>query len=90
MEYNQVHDITPTTVRKGLRSILESIEEHDYLTIPKAAESDEEYIPIEKIPGMVKKLRKVMLDAAKTLDFEKAAEVRDRIRKLQDMELATR
>jgi excinuclease ABC subunit B len=37
---------------------------------------------------MVKKIRKEMLAAAKELDFEKAAELRDRIRKLQDMELA--
>ena len=54
------------------------------------AEGDEEYVPLEKIPGMVKKLRKEMLDAAKELDFEKAAELRDRIRKLQEMELAVR
>jgi len=90
MEYNREHGITPQTVKKGLRSILESIEEHDYVTLPKVAEGDEEYVPLEKIPGMLKKLRKEMLEAAKELAFEKAAELRDRIRKLQELELAVR
>jgi len=90
MEYNREHGITPQTVKKGLRSILESIEEHDYCDVPKVAEQDEEYVPIEKIPKMLKKLRKEMLDAAKELAFEKAAELRDRIRKLQELELAAR
>ncbi len=90
MEYNREHGITPQTVKKGLRSILESIEEHDYCDLPKVAEQGEEYVPIDKIPGMLKKLRKEMLDAAKELAFEKAAELRDRIRKLQEMELAAR
>ncbi len=89
-EFNREHGITPQTVQKGLRSILESIEEHDYVTVPKVAEAEEDYVPPEKIPGMVKKLRKEMLTAAKDLAFEKAAELRDRIRKLQDMELAVR
>jgi excinuclease ABC subunit B len=87
-EYNLEHGITPTTVKKGLRSILESIEERmDYVTPPLAAESAEEYVPLEKIPKLVKKLRKEMLTAAKELDFERAAELRDRVRKLEDMEL---
>ncbi len=90
MEFNREHGITPQTVKKGLRSILESIEAHDYVTLPKVAEQDEDYVPPEKIPAMVKKLRKEMLAAAKDLAFEKAAELRDRIRKLQDMELAAR
>ena len=89
-EYNREHGITPQTVKKGLRSILESIEEHDYTTLPKVAEGVEEYVPLEKIPGMLKKLRKEMLAAAKELAFERAAELRDRIRKLQELELAVR
>ncbi|HET6421244.1 MAG TPA: excinuclease ABC subunit UvrB [Geobacteraceae bacterium] len=89
-EFNEKHNITPKTVKKGIRTILESIEEKDYYSIPVAAEAAEEYVPPEKIPGMVKKLRKEMLAAAKKLEFEKAAEIRDRIRKLEDMELVLR
>jgi len=88
--YNRENDITPQSVRKGLRTILEAVEERDYYTIPLAAEAQEEYLPVKDIPKVVKKLRKEMLDAAKKLDFERAAELRDRIRKLEDMELALR
>ncbi|MBI1922143.1 MAG: excinuclease ABC subunit UvrB [Geobacter sp.] len=86
-EYNREHGITPQSVKKGLRTILESVEEHDYYTIPIAAESQEAYLPLKDIPKMVKKLRKEMLDAAKKLDFERAAELRDRVKQLEDMEL---
>jgi excinuclease ABC subunit B len=89
-EFNTTHGITPQSVKKGFRSILESIEERDYYTIPMAAESSEEYVPLEKIPKLVKKLRKEMLAFAKGLEFEKAAELRDRIKKLEEMELALR
>jgi excinuclease ABC subunit B len=77
-------------VKKGLRTILESVEERDYYTIPIAAEAQEDYVPLENIPKLVKKLRKEMLDAAKELNFEKAAELRDRIKRLEDKELALR
>jgi excinuclease ABC subunit B len=90
-EYNREHGITPQSVRKGLRTILQSIEERgDYVELPLVAEPGEEYVPVEKIPKLVKKLRKEMLDAAKKLDFEKAAEIRDRVKKLEDMELKLR
>jgi excinuclease ABC subunit B len=89
-EYNQIHCITPQSVKKGLRSILESVEEQDYYTISIAAEAQEEYVPLENIPKLVKKLRKEMLDAAKELNFEKAAGLRDKIKRLEDKELALR
>jgi excinuclease ABC subunit B len=87
-EYNRANDITPQSIKKGFRTILESIETRDYYTIPVAAESQEEYVPVEKIPRLVKQLRKDMLAAAKELNFEKAVALRDRIKKLEDMELA--
>jgi len=89
-EYNRTHDITPQSVKKELYSIFQSVEERDYYTVPLAAESMEEYVAVRDIPKKVKKLRKEMLAAAKQLDFEKAAELRDRIKKLEDQELALR
>jgi excinuclease ABC subunit B len=85
--HNIEHGITPQTVRKSIRSILESIEERDYYTLPLAADPDEEYLSSKEIPKIVKGLRKEMLAAAKNLDFEKAATLRDRIKKLDEMEL---
>jgi len=89
-EYNRANDITPQSVRKGLRSILESIEEKDYYELPLAAEEQEAYLPPKELAKLVKELRKKMLDAAKNLDFEKAAALRDRIRTLEAMELQVR
>jgi excinuclease ABC subunit B len=91
LAYNEEHGITPETVKKGMRSILESIEEKDYYTPPGGvAESSEEYLAPKEIPKLVKKLRKEMLAAAKNLDFENAARLRDRVKKLEAMELALR
>ena len=88
--YNEEHGITPETVKKSYRSILESIEEKDYAALPLAAEAEEEYLSLQEIPKLVKKLRKEMLAAAKELDFERAAALRDRIKKLEDTELKLR
>ncbi|ACD97148.1 excinuclease ABC subunit UvrB [Trichlorobacter lovleyi] len=91
LAYNQEHGITPETVRKGMRSILESIAEKDYVTPPVVADLEEAYgIELKEIPKLIKKMRKEMLAAAKELDFEKAAELRDRIKQLEDAELKLR
>ncbi|MFA7404097.1 MAG: excinuclease ABC subunit UvrB [Pelobacteraceae bacterium] len=91
LSYNEEHGITPETVKKSFSSILESIEEKDYFTPPGGvAEAGEEYIAPKEIPKLVKRLRKEMLAAAKDLNFEKAAELRDRVKKLEGMELALR
>jgi excinuclease ABC subunit B len=92
LAYNQENNITPETIKKSMGSILGSIEEKDYYTPPgSVAEAGEEYVVAPKdIPKTVKKLRKEMLAAAKQLDFEKAAELRDKVKKLEEMELALR
>jgi len=91
LAYNVEHGITPESVKKGIRSILESIEEKDYFTPPGGvAEAEEEYVALKDITKLVKKLRKEMLAAARGLDFETAAKLRDRVKKLEGMELALR
>lgn len=93
LAYNAEHGITPETVVKSMRTILESIEEKDYYTPPgggRVAEDLEEYVSPKEIPKLVKKLRKEMLAAAKALDFESAAKLRDRVKRLEEMELALR
>ena len=91
LAYNEEHGITPETVKKGMRTILESIEEQDYAAVPVVAEPLSEYGgDLKQIPKLVKKLRKEMLAAAKELDFEKAAQLRDRIAALEDAELKLR
>ncbi|MGD0584225.1 MAG: excinuclease ABC subunit UvrB [Oryzomonas sp.] len=91
LAYNQEFGITPETVKKGMRTILDSIEEKDYYTpAGGVAETSEEYVAPKEIPKLVRKLRKEMLAAAKALDFESATALRDRIKRLEEMELALR
>jgi excinuclease ABC subunit B len=91
LAYNLEFGITPETVKKGMRTILDSIEEKDYYTpAGGVAETAEEYVAPKEIPKLVRKLRKEMLAAAKALDFENATVLRDRIKRLEEMELALR
>jgi len=90
LAYNLEFGITPQTVKKGMRTILESIEEKDYYTPGGVAETSEEYVAPKDISKLIKKLRKEMLTAAKALDFESATLLRDRIKRLEEMELALR
>jgi excinuclease ABC subunit B len=89
-EYNRVHEITPRTVQKSIRNILESIYEADYFTVPAAADVKEEYLPVKDIPVIVQRLKKEMKEAASRLEFERAGELRDRIRHLEETELRLR
>ncbi len=85
--YNKEHDITPETITSKIKDIMSSIYEQDYVTVATAAEEEAEYTTSKDIPGLLRKLRKEMKKAAKELDFEEAAELRDKIRKLEDREL---
>jgi excinuclease ABC subunit B len=89
-EYNRVHGITPQTVKKSVRNIMASVYEADYLTIPAVSDVEEAYVPIKEIPTMIQKLRKEMKEAAGHLEFERAAEIRDKIVRLEEMELKMR
>jgi excinuclease ABC subunit B len=89
-EYNRVHEITPQTVKKAVRNILTSIYEADYFTVPTVSDMKEEYLPVKDIPTIVQKLKKEMKEAASRLEFERAAEIRDRIVRLEEMELKMR
>jgi excinuclease ABC subunit B len=85
--FNRTHNITPTSIRKSIKNILSSVYEADYYTIPLIAEARQEYISPKEIPKVVKKLKKEMRAAAQGLDFERAAILRDQIRRLQEAEL---
>jgi excinuclease ABC subunit B len=89
-DYNRAHGITPQTVKKSIRNILESIYEADYFTVPAAADVKEEYLPAKEIPVMIERLKKEMKEAAGRLEFERAAELRDRIQRLEETELRMR
>jgi excinuclease ABC subunit B len=87
-EFNQKHKITPTTIVKRMPDVLTSIYEADYVTIPLAAEKAADYVSSGELPRMLEDLKREMRKAAEKLEFEKAAELRDKIKELQQLELA--
>jgi len=80
--YNEEHGITPRTVEKRIRSIQDSIWEADYVTVPTRVDDAPE-VPVHEVPALIEQLRKQMREAAKELEFERAADLRDRIRELE-------
>jgi excinuclease ABC subunit B len=86
-EFNRIHHITPQSVKKSVRNIMASIYEADYLTIPAVSDMEEAYVPVKEIPAMIQGLKKEMKEAASHLEFERAAEIRDRVHRLEEMEL---
>lgn len=73
-------------MKKSVRNILASIYEADYFSVPVVADRKEEYA-VKEIPAAVEKLKKEMKEAAERLEFERAAEIRDRIHRLEEVAL---
>ncbi len=88
MEYNRVNNITPESIKKGIYDLLSDIAERDYYTVPLVRENEAEYIPDAEIPAIIRSLEKEMKDAAKNMEFEKAAKLRDRIKALKERGIA--
>ena len=88
-EFNKAHNITPQSIVKALGSPLVKIYDADYVDVPMAAEGAGKYGK-KDLPRMIRKLQKEMKEAAQRLEFENAAQLRDRIRELQEQELAFR
>jgi excinuclease ABC subunit B len=89
--YNEEHDITPIGIVKTIDNALAAVYDADYVTVPIAAEAPASYEVADKdVPGLIVKLRKEMRAAAERYEFERAAELRDRIFALQERELQLR
>lgn len=87
-QYNREHDITPVGIIKEISDPLLAMYEADYHTVPIAAEAPVAYEVSEtNIPRLIATLRKEMKAAAERYDFERAADLRDRIFALQEREL---
>jgi excinuclease ABC subunit B len=82
--YNVEHGITPQSIKKGISSLRDSIWEADYVTAPAEKSVD---IPLHEIASLLEAMRGEMREAAKALEFERAAELRDRIRDLEQEQL---
>lgn len=86
--YNEVNGITPESIKKDISDILGSVYEADYASIPNVSEPEEEYISLGNLDKVIKSIKKEMLNAARRLDFEEAARLRDRLFVLEKKELS--
>jgi excinuclease ABC subunit B len=87
--YNEAHGITPQGIVKGIGEGLAEVCEADYVTVPLGGEGPEAVDPAE-IPAEIERLTREMKVAARALEFEEAARLRDRIRALKELDLAFR
>ena len=82
-EYNRIHGITPQSIKKNIRDILESLYERDYYTVRIEEKDESELLRPEEIELQIAKLEKEMKKLAKELAFEKAIIIREEIKRLK-------
>ena len=83
-KFNKKNGLTPTSIKKNVEEIFENAYEANYDTVPQVREDEERYGSGEDIMKIAESLEKEMRKAAQKLDFEKAAELRDRINELKE------
>ena len=84
--YNEEQGITPQTIVKPIESTLITASEADYFKVPLELDEIEEYTAAN-IDATIERLEAEMRAAAKRFEFEKAAELRDRVKVLREREL---
>jgi excinuclease ABC subunit B len=82
-EFNRAHRITPQSIVKSISTILDTIYEADYVTVPLVSELEVAYGDPSQLHRRIVVLKKEMKAAAAKLEFEHAAELRDQIMKLE-------
>jgi excinuclease ABC subunit B len=85
--YNETHGITPASIVKAIDDVRLSVYDRDYTNLPAPAEADVSFHTTAELDAHVRGLQADMRAAAADLDFEKAAALRDRVRRLKTMEL---
>ncbi|TIX10938.1 MAG: excinuclease ABC subunit B, partial [Mesorhizobium sp.] len=89
MEWNAANGITPESVKSRIADILDSVYEKDHVRADISQFTDDAGAMMgNNLKTHLEALDKQMRDAAANLDFEKAARVRDEIKRLREMELA--
>jgi len=83
VQYNRENDITPESIIKPVDMALASIVEADYVTVPIETEDDDAATG-DQLEELIRTLETRMREAAKQFEFEKAAQLRDRIKGLRE------
>ncbi len=88
LEYNKENNITPQTIKKPIENnLLQLVDSYRNIEDIVAEEMAENNISKKDLPKLLDKLEKSMKKAASILDFERAAEIRNQIKKLRDLSL---
>lgn len=88
-EYNRAHGLTPTTIVKSIDATLVTAYEADYFKVPLDFEGIEDFSP-ERLSETIARLEMEMRQAARDMKFERAAEIRDKLKYLRERELVVR
>src|SRR5713101_3603611 len=86
--YNAEHGITPESIRSAIRDLLQTVYERDYYTVDMPETAEETFESAAQVQARVVDLEKQMKEAARRLDFEQAADLRDKIRSLKKLQTA--
>jgi excinuclease ABC subunit B len=81
--YNDAHGITPASIVKHIDDVLSSVYERDYVTVPVAPDERAGFRTQAELDAAVVALEREMRQAATNLEFERAAALRDRVRRLR-------
>jgi len=89
--YNEANGITPQSVKSRINDIVDSVYERDHVTISigKGKDGKELVQAGANLAAVIKDLEREMREAATNLEFEKAARLRDEVKRLKEMELDT-
>jgi len=86
--YNEEHGITPQTIIKPVDMSLVAVSEGDYVTVPLEEEGDDTVAMTgEELRRLIRDLEERMREAARKFEFEKAAQLRDRVNNLKQREI---
>jgi excinuclease ABC subunit B len=86
LAYNQEHGITPQSIISKIDMELAGIVNADYVDVTQEAEEVEGFTSQEQLDDYIARLEADMREAAKRFEFEKAAQLRDRVRELKTKE----
>ena len=85
--YNLEHGITPASIVKDIDDVLSSVYERDYVTVPLVKEPQETFRTRAELEAHTAELETEMRQAAANLEFERAAQLRDRVKELKQRQL---